>query len=66
MGGVSEPGINVLTASGQDQAKEPAVAASSLGLQQVVANNILNNPGFSGKLDFRPESPDNLSKLAKK
>ena len=28
------PGINVLTASGQDQAKEPALPTSGLGLKQ--------------------------------
>ena len=31
---MSEPSINVLTASGQDQAKEPALPTSGLGLKQ--------------------------------
>ena len=35
MGGVSEPGINVLAASGQDQAKEPTLPTRGLDLQQV-------------------------------
>ena len=35
-------------------------------LKTVVVKNILNSPDIFGKLDFSPESPDNLSKLAKK
>ena len=35
-GRVREPGINVLTASGQDQAKEPTLPTSGFGLKQEV------------------------------
>jgi len=35
VGRVGEPGINVLTAGGQDQPEEPVVATGGLGLKQV-------------------------------
>ena len=42
------------------------VDKSNFRTKRVVVNNILNNPGIFGKIEFRPESPDNPSKLAKK
>ena len=35
MGGVGQPGIDMLAHGGQHQAKEPAIPASGLGLEQV-------------------------------
>ncbi len=58
VGGVDQPSINVLTHSGQDQAEEPTIAASGLGLEQVAVIFLALDGAFGARASIEVALPE--------